>query len=193
LEERRRRGFYQARLNPEVSVSEDGRTVDLKLEVDSGPHVRVVFAGDPLPADRRDELVPIEREGSADEDLLEDSSHRIEEYFRSQGYRNASAPYRREQSNGELLVTFTIARGPLYRVSQYDITGMTALSLDEIRPLLRVRVDQPFADSRLDADVSTIETLYRRQGFAAVRAGSAIEPQTAAQLPVVPVGVRIVV
>ena len=60
-----------------------------------GPHVRVVFTGDPLPSDRRTELVPVEREGSVDEDLLEDSSNRIEEYLRGQGYRDARAPHAR--------------------------------------------------------------------------------------------------
>ena len=50
-----------------------------------GPKVRVVFPGDPLPADRRDELVPIAREGSADEDLLEDSAQRIDEYSAGSG------------------------------------------------------------------------------------------------------------
>ena len=46
----------------------------------------VQYAGDPLPKDKLAELVPIEREGSVDEDLLEDSSRRIKEYLRQQGY-----------------------------------------------------------------------------------------------------------
>ena len=63
-----------------------------------GPHVRVVFTGDPLPADKRAELVPIEREGSVDEDLLEDSTNRIVDYLRGQGYRDAMAPHSRTES-----------------------------------------------------------------------------------------------
>ena len=73
--------------------------------------MRVVFTGDPLPADRRAELVPVEREGSVDEDLLEDSSNRIEEYLRAQGYRDAAAPHTREERNGELVITFAVKRG----------------------------------------------------------------------------------
>src|SRR6185312_5270897 len=84
VEDRRSRGFYEARVSPAVRVSEDGRVADLTLNVAPGPHVRVVFAGDPLPADRRAELVPVEREGSVDEDLLEDSSNRIEEFLKTQ-------------------------------------------------------------------------------------------------------------
>ena len=55
--------------------------------------MRVVFAGDPLPSNRRADLVPVEREGSVDEDLLEDSTNRIEEFLRAQGYRDAAAPH----------------------------------------------------------------------------------------------------
>jgi outer membrane protein insertion porin family len=193
LAERRGAGYYEARITPIVTVADDARTADVTLDVNPGPHVRVVFGGDTLPADRRDELVPIEREGSADEDLLEDSSNRIEEYFRNQGYRNASAPHNRVESDGELLITFSIARGPLYRVARYEISGVTAIPLDALTPLLRVRVDQPFADSRLDADVATIEAVYRRQGFATARARSAVEPLTPATAGVVPVAVRVVV
>src|SRR5262249_33836736 len=62
--ERRSHGYYEARISPAVRLSEDGATADLTLNVAPGPHVRVVFTGDPLPADRRAELVPVEREGS---------------------------------------------------------------------------------------------------------------------------------
>ena len=82
VEERRKRGYYEAKVVPSVELTDGDRVANLTLTVTPGPHVRVVFAGDPLPASQRDALVPIEREGSADEDLLEDSTNRIEEYLR---------------------------------------------------------------------------------------------------------------
>ena len=45
-----------------------------------------------MPSRLRRDLVPIEREGSLDEDLLEDSSNRIRELPRGQGYRDAQTP-----------------------------------------------------------------------------------------------------
>ncbi len=111
LQDQRRRGYYEARLAAASSFAEDGRAVNLRLTAIQGPVVRVVFAGDAVPENRREELVPMAREGSADEDLLEDSSNRIEEYFRAQGYRDASAPHTRLESDGQLVVTFTVNRG----------------------------------------------------------------------------------
>jgi hypothetical protein len=49
------------------------------------------------------ELVPAEREGSVDEDLLEDSTNRIEDALRANGYRDAKAPHTRVESGGELV------------------------------------------------------------------------------------------
>lgn len=170
LASRRKRGYYEARIVPTVTLADDDRVANIALRVDPGPHVKVVFAGDPLPRAQQEAFVPIEREGSADEDLLEDSSRQIEEYFRAAGYRDAAAPHSREAANGELLITFTIRKGPLYKVSEYDVAGNASVTLDELASKVRVAVGQPFAESRLDADVSAIETLYRQRGFARVRA-----------------------
>src|SRR5215471_1070635 len=67
------------------------------------------------------------------------------------------------------------------------------MALDDLMPVLKVRVGQPFSDSLLDADVSVIETFYRRNGFAAARVQAGVEPQTANASPSqLPVTVRIV-
>src|SRR3954453_22364751 len=85
LERRRERGFFEARVTAAPTMVDEDRKVNLLLTVSQGPHVRVGFTGDPLPADRRDELAPIARENSVDEDLLEDATNRIEEFLRSEG------------------------------------------------------------------------------------------------------------
>ena len=189
VEDRRSRGFYEARVSPTVRVSDDGRVADLTLSVAPGPHVRVVFTGDSLPADRREELVPVAREGSVDEDLLEDSSNRIEEFLKAQGYRDATAPHQRETRDGELVITFTVTRGQQYKVSGFDFSGNTSLPLTDFEPALRVRVGQPFSEARLVADVQMIEDLYHRRGFAAASVHTTTEIVTAtpppAQVPVV--------
>jgi outer membrane protein insertion porin family len=194
VEDRRAHGFYEARVATAVRFSDDEASANLSLTVTPGPHVRIVFAGDPLPADRRAELVPVNREGSVDEDLLEDSSHRIEEFLRAQGYRDAVAPYRRQETGGELAITFTVARGPEYRVSALEITGNESVPRAEFDASLRLREGQPFSDAKLDADVATIQDAYRRRGFATVKANTAVDPdRQAVSAASVPVIVRIVV
>src|SRR5262249_44432473 len=108
--------------------------------------------------------------------LLEDSSNRIEDYLRGLGYRDASAPHTREQKPGELLITFTVKKGALYRMQRVEISGNASVPLTELEPALQLRDGQPFSQSKLDRDVSTITGLYRRRGFAAVRVQAAVDP-----------------
>ncbi|OFW30574.1 MAG: hypothetical protein A3H97_05780 [Acidobacteria bacterium RIFCSPLOWO2_02_FULL_65_29] len=175
-DDRRQRGYLEARLTASVRLADDDRVAHVALNAAQGPRVRLEFAGDPLPDDRRDELVPIAREGSADEDLLEDASNAIEEYLRGQGYRDVSAAHTRAESAGELLITFTVKRGPQYRVAGLEISGNASIPLAAFQPRLRLREGQPFASSLLEADVALIEDLYRRSGFALARAEPVIEP-----------------
>jgi outer membrane protein assembly complex protein YaeT len=169
LEDRRKAGYYEAKLAVMTMLVDDDRTVNLTLTAAPGLHVRVVFNGDQVPSQNRAELVPIARDGSADEDLLEDSTNRIEDFFRGQGYRDVKAPHKREEVGGELVVTFDVSRGPLYRVSRVEVSGNSSVPLTDFEGSLRLRDGQPFSDAKLDADVQTIETVYHRRGYVSAR------------------------
>jgi outer membrane protein assembly complex protein YaeT len=176
---RRAKGFYEASVVPAAQLADDDRVVNLTLTVAPGPRVRVIFAGDPIPSDKHDELAPVQREGSVDEDLLEDSTNRIEEYLHEQGYRDALAPHTREQTPDELRITFTVKKGAQYRVSRVEISGNASVPIGEFGPGLRQRDGQPFSAAKLEADLSAIESLYHRRGFAAAKAEAALEQQDA--------------
>ena len=194
IEDRRKAGYYEAKISPTVQLVNDDRVANVTIAVNPGPLVHVVFAGDPLPSDRRAELVPVEREGSVDEDLLEDSTSRIEEYLRAQGYREAAAPHAREEKNGELVITFTVKRGQQSRVASFEISGNATLPLTEFEPNLRTHDGQPFSDAKLDADVAAIQDAYSQRGFASALVAPAVEVLTPTPPPAqVPVAVRIVV
>ena len=149
------RATTKRRIEPVVRLSADQRIADLTLTVAPGPRVRVVFTGDPLPADERAELVPVEREGSVDEDLLEDSSNRIEEYLRGAGLsrREGAAHARGDRRRaGDHLRRRAAASSS--RSRRYEISGNASVPLAEFEPSLRLRDGQPFSAARLDADVA---------------------------------------
>ena len=60
--------------------------------------------------------MPVERESSAPEDLLEDSIVAIRAYLRQQGYWKADASWRREESADALALVFQIKNGLRYFV-----------------------------------------------------------------------------
>jgi outer membrane protein insertion porin family len=181
---RRSQGYYEAKVDLADQVAADDR-VNLTFTVNPGRHVRVVFTGDSFPGDRR-ELVPVEREGSVDEDLLEDSTARIEDALKSQGYKDAMAPHERTERNGELVITFRVSRGQPYRISRVTVDGNATVSFIELQPALRVREGTPLSQAALDAEAGAIEDVYRRLGFAAAKADIVITPQPPSdnQIPV---------
>lgn len=160
----RGRGYYEARANQNASISDDG-SVFLFLNLELGPMVRIVFEGDQLPSGEIDRLVPVRREASADEDLLEDSQSMIESYLHDRGYRDATAMYTREEKAGELVITFRIARGPRYLVRNVMLTGNFVLPTHQLRELVRLKDGEPFVRSVLAMGVGAIEATYRTSGF----------------------------
>jgi outer membrane protein assembly complex protein YaeT len=162
----RRLGYYEASVESSVTFSDDNQFANLTVDVEPGPRVRVVFAGDALPENRRDTLVPIRRERSVDLDLLEDGSRNIENFLRQQGYREAQARYVREQSGGDMVLTFTVKRGPLHTLAGTDIVGNQALTAVDFAPLMQLKPGEPFVDTRVATVASAITELYRVRGYA---------------------------
>ena len=118
--------------------------------IDAGPLVTVRFEGDPLPRDRRDELAPLEREGSVDEDLLEDSEAAIRAYLRQQGYWKADVTVARERTDTALTIVFTIKRGRQYRSPVGRGRAAPRRSVvAELMPLIPLEPGELFVESHL--------------------------------------------
>lgn len=174
----RHRRYYEASATALPPVFNDDRTrADVTVDIQPGPLVTIQFTGDPLPKDRIAELVPIEREGSVDQDLLEDSARRITDYLNQQGYYKAEVtPPERREADGRLTLVFNVRRGRLYHVAPggVEVTGNTSLPIEELRTVLKMSEGDVFVSSRLGAIAGAITQLYKTRGFAAVQVNSAV-------------------
>jgi outer membrane protein insertion porin family len=160
----RARGFYEATATHTVTFDPNGLAT-VRIVVDRGPLVTIAFAGDVLPEDDRERLVPVRAEGSADEDLLEDANFAIEEYLKARGYRDAVVNYTRDPSGPELTITFTVKQGRRHVVSAIAADGNRAVTQAELRQLLRIKEGEPFVQAAVDGGVAAIRDLYRARGF----------------------------
>jgi len=170
------RGYYEARASHGVLFPPDGAVVSVTLT--QGPIVRVAFAGDPMSESDRERLVPIRTEASADEDLLEDSARAIEAFLKQQGHRDARVDFERVAGDGEVVITFTVSRGPRYAIGAVRLTGNASMPAAEVRTWLRVREGQTFSESVLAQGMAAVRAEYRARGYAQVRAQAkqAVEP-----------------
>ncbi|MSO56416.1 MAG: outer membrane protein assembly factor [Acidobacteria bacterium] len=175
IEDLQAQGFYEARAAQLPRFVNDDRHVNLVLRIDPGPHVEIVFTGDPLSTRERELLVPIAREHSVDEDLLEDSKFGIERYFRGRGYCDPRADYQRDTAGDVLRIVFTVARGPQCVLESAEVTGNTSISSSELSPLILMKGGEPFVESTAGTDAARIQGLYRQRGFVSVKVSPLIE------------------
>ena len=165
----RRRGYYEARLSHEIERLSDVE-VDVRLAIRRGPRVEVTFEGDDVPGARLADLVPVAREASVDEDLLEDADQRIAGHLQALGYGDAAVTHTRDGDEDRLSIVFRVTRGPLYRVRAVAVRGNQAVADDRVRSILGVTTGAPLVVREIDAGLAAIEEHYNRLGFATVRA-----------------------
>lgn len=188
----RARGYYEARADLSFDYTPSG-DVDLTIAVETGAPIVVEFEGDALPQAQRQELVPVEREASVDEDLLESSAVAIEQYWKTRGYRDAIVTHRRLDRDGRLVIVFTTVRGRRAVFGPVSIAGAAGVGESEVRPLLRVRSGEPFQQRLVDASLAAMRALYTARGFAraGVSARTEADPAAGGDDLVVPVAVEI--
>ena len=165
----REEGYFEAVVGHAVAVRPSGRQIDLTLRVDPGPRVSLEFEGDALPAEIRETLVPVAREGSVDEDLLEDSSRRLVDYLRQLGFRRALAAYTRVTDDQELRIVYHVERGPRVRIGSIEIEGDAALPRAVLEDRLGVARGDPFVEATFAAGVAAMVNAYREAGYANAR------------------------
>ena len=118
VEKLHKSGRYEAAASYRSRPSEDATTVDLTIFVQIGRAVTIAYRGDSIPREKLADLVPLAREGSVEEDRVEDAVQRIKRYLNQQGYWKADASAAREEGDGTLTIVFTIRKGAHYVISQ---------------------------------------------------------------------------
>lgn len=157
--------YYEAFAIAGTPRFENGGVV-VPVEVRRGRRVRIVWAGDPLTKKDQDRLVPIRREAAVNETLLEDWTFAIEEDLRAQGYRDATVNATSSRpGEPELVITFSIKRGPQYLVSSVEFSGVSGFEEKEVRTIFGVAADQPFVPAFVEAGSSRLAANLRAQGY----------------------------
>jgi len=177
----RRKSRYLAAGSYSARPSADLHTVDLTVSLEIGPAVTIAFEGDPIPKEKQSELVPIEREASVDEDLIEDAIQRIRTFLNQQGHWKADATASRQEGDGTLRVVFTVHRGPQYRVTDrgVEMRGNRAIPTEQFRAaLVKLQANDIFIESNLSSAVSAIAGQYQRLGYAQAKVSAAVDELT---------------
>ncbi|MDE3105596.1 MAG: BamA/TamA family outer membrane protein [Acidobacteriota bacterium] len=185
----RLRTFYQKKDHLEATVTLEQQVydaarkrVDLMFQANQGPQVTVAVEGISLSKDRLHLLVPIFQEGTIDNDLLNEGVHNLREYEQQRGYFDAHVEVHvTGQGSSTEHVVYTVERGPRHKVLEVAISGNKYFDTDLLRERLKVQRANPYlpsgsySQSLVNADVSSIQALYRSNGFDEAKVTTRVE------------------
>ena len=183
--------YYEVETGHSIDVLEGGDRVNLQVDIQRGPRITVEFAGDEIPGANPADLVPVEREGAVDEDLLEDADRRIASTLTGLGYRDARVNHTRESAGDELSIIFMVDRGPLYEIAQVVFTGNRAVTPETLADLAGLAAGNPLIVQELETARDSVEEHYLRLGYAIVRVepliseASTVEAELGGRVPVI--------
>ncbi|HEX3985948.1 MAG TPA: POTRA domain-containing protein [Acidobacteriaceae bacterium] len=145
------------------------------FQADRGPVIRIVVEGASLSNGKIRNLVPVYSEGTLDEDLLNEGSKRIRDYFQRQGYFNAKVTHTSSASDGVTHITYDVTRGPRDRISSVSVSGngyfgswllMQRLSVQPVSLFMRHGI---YSQVLQEADVNALTAIYQSNGFIDVK------------------------
>jgi outer membrane protein assembly factor BamA len=169
--------------------------MDYGFLVDRGPVVTFVVDGAHVSHGKLESLVPVFQEGSVDQDLLNEGSRHLRDYFQGKGYFDARVSHTQQQlapAGGQgqhqgqdqgqdqgkeqitykkEQITYKIDRGARHRVASVQIKGNKYFDSDTLRERLSVtRADflqryGRYTEQLVQNDVDSIKNLYQSNGF----------------------------
>jgi outer membrane protein assembly factor BamA len=140
-----------------------------------GPLVLVEVEGAKISRGQMERLVPVYEEGTVDQDLLNEGTQNLRNYFEGQGYFDVKVSHRPVQSDPQhLTALYTVELGQRHVVDSVNLIGNKYFSTPLIAQRLSVRpanlLDHygAFSQQLVTQDVSSIKALYQSNGFSGV-------------------------
>ncbi len=196
--------FYrsQKRLEAEIKLEAQvygTRRINYQFTANRGPAVRVVVEGASLGEERIKRLVPVFEEGTVDEDLLNEGSRRLRDYFQSLGYfdvkvdhsqagpRTSSQPQEPAAggTGGQVLIVYNVQLGERRHVERVSVDGNHYFDSRTLEELLSVHAANTFDrhgaynQALVSSDVAALASVYENNGFSHVK----VTPETGPLAP----------
>lgn len=158
-------------------------TVDYTFLVEPGPLVEITVEGFRVSRGTIKKNVPVYEESALDDDLLNEGRRNLLNYMESQGFFEANVELRKESDSAKnlLRVVYQIDPGERHQIVKVFIVGNKYLQDQNLRPVIQIQEANlllrhgRFSQGLLKQDASTMEEMYRREGFSQVKVETDVE------------------
>jgi outer membrane protein insertion porin family len=188
LQRLRKKYQKQDRIEAQVAITQrvyhpENNTLDYTFDIVRGPRVDVKVEGATLRTGQVKKNVPIYEENAVDEDLLNEGSRNIRDYFQTKGYFDAKVSYaeKTDPAADRTDISFNVEKGKKHKVVEIDITGNKYFPRETIRERMQIQpaggllLHGIFSQSLLASDIRAIEDLYHANGFSKVKLTSQVD------------------
>jgi outer membrane protein assembly complex protein YaeT len=183
------RSYYEKtdRLEGTISLQDSKyaaarKQLDYDFMANQGPVVNVRVNGVKLSKSRTKLLVPVYEEGAVDIDLLNEGAFNIRDYLQQKGYFDVQDSVQLlGKGTKHVVVEYTVTTGVHHKVTDVTVKGNKYFDRDTIDELLRVKKADAyqrsgrFSEELMNADIHSIESLYRANGFTSVKVASSVK------------------
>lgn len=177
LQRLRKKFQKQNRALAQVSIAAqtyhpETNALDFTFQIDPGPVVLISAEGFHIGHGTLKREIPVYEENAVDDDLLNEGKNNLLDYLQTRGHFDARVEIKKEFEAKVLRVIYVIDAGPLHKLALVEITGnknfldtASLRSYLQIQPAHRLLAHGKYSEALLKADVSTLEGLYRSNGF----------------------------
>jgi outer membrane protein assembly complex protein YaeT len=182
------RNYFQKKNRLEATVTLQSSTYDsatktlnYSFAVAQGPTVKVEVDGAKFSKSRLRLLVPVYEEGTVDVDLLNEGTFNMKDYLQQQGFFNAKVQVKVDQPGSDAqTVVYTVDKGVKHKVVAVDLQGNKYFSTDLLKQSLKIQKADSyqragrFSNELVKSDVSSIQSIYRANGFSDAKVTSTV-------------------
>jgi outer membrane protein insertion porin family len=177
---RRLRKKYQKqdRLVAELSVTQriyhpENNTLEYTFDIVRGPVISVKVEGASLRKSLIKKYVPIYEENAVDDDLLNEGSRNLRDYFQTKGYFDVEVEVQEKQEPAQdrRTVVYSIHPKERHKLVELLVEGNHYFDRETLRERMETQraggllLYGLFSQSNLARDVQSIDNLYRANGF----------------------------
>ena len=155
-----------------------------RFTVNRGPVVIVLVDGAKASPERLRHVIPVFEEGSVDDDLLHEGNRRLRDFYQRMGYFDVKVEHELQSADaGHVTILYKVQLGPRRRVEQVSVAGNHYFDSATLKELLSVHAagagdpHGAYSQALVTSDIGALQSLYRNNGFSAVR----ITPETSAE------------
>ena len=161
----------EIKLESQVYSPATGRS-RFRFSANQGPVVKVRVEGASISAERLKSIIPVFEEGTVDEDLLNEGSRRLRDYYQRKGYFDVKVVHKRlHPQTTDVVIVYTVTLGPRRRVVSVAVSGNHYFDSETLRDLLSVHAANTldhhglYSQALVTSDIGALAAVYQNNGF----------------------------